>query len=387
MSSPSPRLLILTGDHSADMHAAAIARALRQLDPSWLISGVGGVSMRDAGVELLADHTHMNVIGPGGVLRAIPSHRRLRRKIVEWVQQHRPRVVMLVDYGMFHLWLGPQLRALGAHVIYFIPPQIWASRPWRIRKLRRAADEVLCILPFEPEYYQSRGIRAQFVGNPLVSQLPPPVTKTDMARRHGLDSARTWIGLFPGSRRLEIRQLLWRQLQAARILNQQFPGRFEFALAQARNLSETYFQEMFGRASTQAGTGLPPIKVLTGENHALLSACDLALVASGTVTLEAALYNTPMVIMYRGAYPAYLLARMLMTVSSIGMPNLLAGRRIVPELWQNQATGEHIADEAVKLLDETRYQQARSDLQRVSASVSSENAANRVAEIIAASTD
>lgn len=378
---PSPRrLLILTGDHSADMHAAGIARALRQLDPSWVISGVGGAAMRDAGVELLADHTHMNVIGPGGVLRAIPSHRRLRRKIIEWVRQHRPRVVMLVDYGMFHLWLGPQLRGLGAKVIYFIPPQIWASRPWRLRKLRRAADEVLCILPFEPEYYRRHGINAQFVGNPLAGNLPPATTKVHMAERHGLDANRTLIGLFPGSRRMEIRNLLARQLDAARILNQKFPGRFQFALAKAANLPDAFFQDAWQRATKQAD--LPAVKILTGENHSLLSSADLVLVASGTVTLEAALYNTPMVIMYRGAYVAYLLARMLMTVPHIGMPNLLAGRRIVPELWQNQATGPRIADEAVKLLDEDRYRQARSDLERVSTSISTQNAAHRVAEEI-----
>src|SRR5688572_28567539 len=133
--------------------------------------------MRDVGVEIIEDHQHMNVIDPAGVLAAIPSHRRLARKILAWVDQHRPSVAMLIDYGTFHMWLGPKLRQRGVKVVYFIPPQIWASRPWRIRKLRRAADEGLCILPFEEDYYRSRGMPAKFVGNPLVSHLPPPASR------------------------------------------------------------------------------------------------------------------------------------------------------------------------------------------------------------------
>lgn len=377
------RLLILTGDHSADMHAAGIARALRRLDPSWQIYGVGAGAMRDAGVELLADHTNMNVIGPAGVLRAIPSHRKLRRRIVEWTKEHRPRVVMLVDYGMFHLWIGPQLRRLGARVIYFIPPQIWASRPWRIRNLRRAADEVLCILPFEEAYYRSRGVDARFVGNPLVSSLPPATTKAALAERHGLDANKTLIGLFPGSRRMEIKHLLARQLAAAKLLHQRFPDRFQFALARAANLSDAFFDQAMAHAKAAWDASAPSVKILAGENHALLSACDLALVASGTVTLEAALYGTPMVIMYRGAAPAYWLAKAMITVDHIGMPNLLAGRRIVPELWQNDVTPEHIASTVTQMLEPSGFAKTKSDLAAVAAQFGDHVASTQVAQAIA----
>src|SRR5215217_1523942 len=167
-----PKLLVLTGDHSADGHAAAFIAALRERDPSWHVAGVGGIAMQAAGIELISDHSEMNVIGPAGVAAAVPSHWRLAKKILAWADANKPDVAVVIEYGVFHLWLAPKLRAGGIKVLYFIPPQIWASRPWRLKKLRRAADEVLCILPFEEPYYRSHGIPATFVGNPLVARLP-----------------------------------------------------------------------------------------------------------------------------------------------------------------------------------------------------------------------
>jgi lipid-A-disaccharide synthase len=369
-------LLILTGDHSADMHAAAIVRALRGMDPEWQISGVGASAMRDAGVELIADHRDMNVLGPVGVIKAVPSHRKLARRILAWVDEHRPSVAMLVDYGMFHLWLGPRLRARGVKVIYFIPPQIWASRPWRVKQLRKAADEVVCILPFEPDYYRSRGLHARFVGNPLMNLLPPPAERNAFAMKHGLDPAKTWIGLFPGSRKNEINRLLAPQVDAVRQLEAQFPGRFQFVLAKAVNLSDSFFQQAWDKAMT--GSALP-IKVLTGENHAVLSAVDLALVASGTVTLEAALYRTPMIIMYRGSFGVYVMARIFITVDHIGMPNLLVGKRIIPELWQYDVTGKRIATETLRMLEPSRYQQAKADLNAIASHFANQDTPRQVA--------
>ena len=247
------RLLVLTGDHSADGHAAAFIRALREGDPGWHVAGVGGGAMAGEGIELIDDHRHMNVIGVGGVIRAVPSHRALAARILDWVDRNRPDVAVLVDYGVFHLWLAPRLRARGVPVLYFIPPQIWASRPWRLKKLRRAADRVLVVLPFEEAYYRDRGVPATFVGNPLVARLPPPETKQSFATRHGLDASKTLIGLFPGSRKLEIRNLLVAQLGAARELEHRFPGRFEFVLCKAKNLKQPFFDEHVNRAGGAAG--------------------------------------------------------------------------------------------------------------------------------------
>ena len=383
MSDPSAtkRLLILTGDHSADNHAASAVRALRQIDPAWQVSGVGGSAMASAGVELIEDHAKMNVIGPLGALAAIPSHRALARKILDWVDRHKPQVAMLIDYGVFHLHLGPKLRQRGVRVIYFIPPQIWASRPWRIRKLRRAADQVLCILPFEQQYYSSRGVPATFVGNPLVNQLPPPVPRDEFAKRHGLDPAKTWIGIFPGSRRMEISYLLKRQLDAAKILNQRFPNRFEFALAQAANLKPDYFANVLREAGADS---LPGLKVLQNQNHALLSAADFLILTSGTVTLEAALYETPLLLMYRGNPLVYYLARLMITVDHIGLPNVLSNERIVPELWQWDVTPERIAETTLQILEPSTYAETKQKLANVAAMFANHDTPRKVAEAIVA---
>jgi lipid-A-disaccharide synthase len=375
MSQQARTLLILTGDHSADAHAAGVIAALRRIDPAWQITGVGGVAMAATGIDLIADHRHMGVIGIGGVLGAVPSHMRLGRMILDWARENRPTVAVLIDYGVFHLWLAPRLRKLGIRVIYFIPPQIWASRPWRVNRLRRAADEVLCILPFEQEYYRSRGIAASFVGNPLVSHLPPPMTKAQYALDHGLDPSRTLIGLFPGSRKLEINHLLAAQVAAAKLLEERHPGRYSFILSRARNLAGPFFD------AALAGAGGGWLKVVD-ESHPLLSACDLAVVASGTITLEATLYRTPMLVMYRGPWYAYQLARLLITVSHIALPNNLAGRRVVPELWQGDVNGERIADEVEALLEPPRRAQMRQDLDALAGQFAETDSSTRVAEAI-----
>ena len=378
---PDPkRLLVLTGDHSADGHAAAFIRALREADPAWHVAGVGGGSMAAEHIELIDDHRHMNVIGLGGVIKAVPSHRQLATKILDWVDRNKPDVAVLVDYGVFHLWLAPRLRARGVPVLYFIPPQIWASRPWRLKKLRRAADRVLCILPFEETYYREHGVPATFVGNPLVARLPPAEPKESFAARHGLDAGKTLIGLFPGSRKLEIRHLLAAQLGAARELERRAPGQFQFVLCKAKNLKRPFFDEHVAAGGGAAGI---PNLLVTEENHALLSACDLALAASGTLTLEATLYRTPMVVMYRGPWYLYQLSRVLRTVEHIALPNNLAKRRIVPELWQYDVNPASIADAALAALEPVAYATMKGELDAVARQFADADTPRRVAQAIA----
>lgn len=396
-SSDPKKLLVLTGDHSADAHAAKFIQALRQIEPDrWKIAGVGGVAMQaESDIELIADHSQMGVIGIGGVIRAIPSHRALSQRILAWCDEHKPDVAVLVDYGVFHLHLAPRLRKRGIKVIYFIPPQIWASRPWRLKRLKDAADEVLVVLPFEEAYYRSRGLEAKFVGNPVIAKLPPPTTRRELAERFGVDAGRTLIGLFPGSRKFEIKHLLRSQIEAARLLNDRFPQRFTFALSKARNLKHSYFRDMLAAAG---GTHLSWLKVIE-DNHSLLSASDLIFAASGTLTLEAALYRTPMVVMYRGPWIAYQLAKVFMSVDHAALPNNLAsppgaasGRptergminasRIVPELWQYEVTGKSIAAEAVNVLEPERYARTKRDLNLIAHQFEDMQTPRRVAEAI-----
>jgi lipid-A-disaccharide synthase len=201
-----------------------------------------------------------------------------------------------------------------------------------------------------------------------------------LAQRHGLDATKTLIGLFPGSRKLEINYLLRNQVEAARVLNERFPGRFEFALSKAANVRDDFFRE---RLDAAGGRAAPWLKVID-DNYALLSAADLVLAASGTLTLEAALYRTPMVVMYRGPWYAYWVARALITVPHIALPNNLtpAGRRIVPELWQHEANPQRIADEALAMLEPNRYQQVKRDLDDVAEMFGERQTPQRVAEAI-----
>jgi len=370
------RLLVLTGDHSADGHAAAMIAALREIDPSWHVAGVGGVSMEAAGIALISDHRDMNVIGPGGVIRAVPSHWRLAKRILAWVDANKPDVAVLIDYGVFHLWLGPKLRARGIKVLYFIPPQIWGSRPGRLKKLRRAADEVLCILPFEEGYYRSKGIPATFVGNPVVARLPAAVSKEEFCRQHRLNAEKTLVGVLPGSRRMEITHLLAEQVGAARILDQRFPGKLQFAISKASNLKAGLFNDALARAG---GDGWMTV---VEDSQALLSASDVALVKSGTTTLEATLYRTPMVVMYRGPWWAGFLARRLMTVEHISLPNNLAGRGVVPELLQNDASARRIADEAARLLEPEANAKMKWELDQIAQTLADVNTPRRVAEAV-----
>jgi lipid-A-disaccharide synthase len=370
------QLLVLTGDHSADGHAAAMIKALREAQPGgWHVAGVGGLAMQGAGIdELISDHRDMNVIGPGGVIKAIPSHRRLAKKILAWADANRPDVAVCIDYGVFHLWLAPKLRERGIKVLYFIPPQIWASRQGRLKKLRRAADEVLVVLPFEEAFYRSHGIAATFVGNPVAARLPAAVSKQDFAEQHRFDASKTLIGLFPGSRRMEINHLMHEQVGAARILDQRYPGRFQFAVSKAKSLKPDYFNAALERAG---GDGW--ISVIE-ESHALLSASDVALVKSGTTTLEATLYRTPIVVMYRGAWWAAAIAKRMMTVKHISLPNNLAGKEVVPELLQYDANAARIAEEALKLLEPKRNAQVKMELDAVARQFDKIDTPRRVAE-------
>jgi lipid-A-disaccharide synthase len=374
------KLLVLTGDHSADGHAAAMIKALREAQPvGWHIAGVGGVAMQAAGIDtLIADHRDMNVIGPAGVIKAIPSHRRLAKKILSWADANKPDVAVCIDYGVFHLWLAPKLRERGIKVLYFIPPQIWASRQGRLKKLKRAANEVLVVLPFEEAFYRSNGIAATFVGNPVAARLPAAVSKQDFAKQHGLDPNKTLVGLFPGSRRMEINHLMAQQVGAARILDQRFPGRFQFGMSKAKNLKAEFFNAAIKRAG---GDGW--IRVIE-ESHALLSASDVALVKSGTTTLEATLYRTPIVVMYRGAWWASIIAKRMMTVKHISLPNNLAGKAIVPELLQYDANPERIAEEALKLLEPERNAKIKGDLDMVARQFAEIDTPHRVAERVEA---
>lgn len=216
------RLFIITGDYSGDVHAASVVRALRQINPETQVAAVGGANLKALGVELVSDQSIMGRLGLSSLFSA-PEHWLLGRKILKYLDTFRPDAVLLIDYGMFNLWMAGQLKKRGIKVFYFIPPQVWASRKGRIRRIKAHVDHVFCIFPFEETLYRSQGIPVTYVGHPLAGQLPPRVDRALFCREHGLDPARPIVGLLPGSRKGEVASLMSPMVQSVMAIREQRP--------------------------------------------------------------------------------------------------------------------------------------------------------------------
>ncbi len=376
------RLFIITGDPSGDYHAANVVRALRALDDTVEVAAVGGNKLKEAGVALLEDQSQMGRVGLGSVWGA-PYHYFLGRKILKFLKNFQPSVVLLIDYGVFNLWMARQLKKLGIPVCYFIPPQVWASRRGRIKKIQQNVDHVFCIFPFEEPLYQKEGIPVTFVGHPLIGKLPPPAYRQAFCQKHGLDSDKPVIGLFPGSRKMEIDYLLEPLLASVPKIKALEPDT-QFVLAKADALKQDYFQNRFKNASV--GLEGVSVTVVENENHALLSVADAVIVASGTVTLEAALYETPMVLIYKGHPLIYQIAIRLCYLPCIGLPNILTDMQnpIVPELWQDAVHPERISQAIRPFLnrESPEYQRAMAGFQSIRQTLGSKNAPEAVAEAL-----
>jgi lipid-A-disaccharide synthase len=354
------RLFIIAGDYSGDIHAAKVVQALREMQPNLEIAAVGGNHLQAANVELLSDQSKMGRVGFGGVMGA-PYHYFLGKRILKFLTQFRPDAVLLVDYGGFNLHMAAQLKKQGFKVFYFIPPQVWATRKGRIRKIKAYVDHVFCIFPFELALYQSYEIPVTYVGHPLIGQLPPPVERAAFCREHGLNPHWPILGLFPGSRKLEIDYLLKAMIGSLPLIAQQQPY-VQFVLAKAGSLSDAYFyQRLEAALQSLPRHTRPAVKVVENQNHALLSVSDAVILASGTVTLEAALYGTPMTVIYKLQPVVFQVAMFLLALPYISLPNILANMKvpIVQELLQRAVTPRAICEAMIPLLDVTSPQVVR----------------------------
>lgn len=365
-------LLICTGDASAATHASALVKAIQAQAPHIRISAVGNDTLKNAGVELVAHHEAFGMGGWGiaSALMGIWGHFRLAQHLKRFIKEERLDRVLLVDYGGFHLKLA-ELLFRDADIRYYIPPQLWASRPKRIENIERFITKVYTIFPFENELYASKGIPFQFVGHPLRQSLPPAVSKVDFCTRHSLDVNAPLVGLFPGSRKGEIERLLPVFAKALALLKREHPT-LQVVLAQAPHLNDAFMQREINKAF-QAFPDEHPLCVKE-ENHAILSSSDVILGASGTTSLEAALYHTPMVIAYKVDAISAFVAKRLITVPFIGLPNLLVPREmapILPERLQEACTPEALAQDVSAFLDlqSPESQKARAGLALIEASL------------------
>jgi lipid-A-disaccharide synthase len=338
-----PQILISAGEASGDLHAGRLAAALRERTGAVLF-GLGGPHMREAGVDLVAESREVSVLGITEIIHRLPQLRRVFRKLLEETERRQPALAILVDFPGFHLRLARRLKARGVPNVYFITPQFWAWRPWRARLLRRRFALALCIFPFEVEFFRKAGVNAEFIGHPLVGAVRPSMGRAEFATRWGLDAARPILALLPGSRPREVAQHLPVLLEACRRMASGRPDgqEVQFVLAAAPGMTAADL----GPAAAEAG-----VRVIENATYDALAAADAAVVSSGTATVEAALLGVPMVVVYRVSRITALLAKPLVRTKHFAMVNLIAGRRVVPELIQNEFTAEAVAREAGRLLD------------------------------------
>jgi lipid-A-disaccharide synthase len=326
-------VFVVAGEASGDLHAANLLLALRRLDPGVEALGVGGERLRAAGLECVARSEELSLMGLAEVARELPRLWRLSRLVRRAALERRPRVAVLVDSPDFNLPLAHALRKAGIPVVIYVSPQLWAWREGRVRRIRRDVTRVLCILPFEVEFYERHGVSAEFVGHPLVDELAPVMREAPP--RDG-----RVLALLPGSRWHEVESLLPAMLAAARALAAAVPG-LRVRLIVAPGLEVERVRAMAGDA---------PAELVTEDRHAALAGCGAALVASGTATLECALLGVPMVVGYRLHPASYLVARRLVRVPHVALVNLVAGEAVVPELVQDAFTPERLAAHAERLL-------------------------------------
>ena len=366
------KVFIITGEYSGDIHASHVVKALKQINPDVEIEGVGGENLKNAGVKLFSDQKKMGAVGLS--LKIVTDHFLLGKRIVDYLtKEYRPDLVLLIDYGVFNLNILKFLKRAGIKTLYYIPPQVWASRKWRINTIRKNIDEVLCIFPFEKAMYESYGIKTHYCGHPLVSQLPEKVDKDKFFEKHGFDKNKKLVAIFPGSREFELKFLMKVFVKTAQNLQKNHPD-LQFCISHAPNLSDSVYDKYLQK------TDFPVIK---GENQALLSASDALILASGTVALEACLYQTPMIIAYRGAWLFYLIYLIVRCIKRVSLPNIIADKLIVPEIIQGDVNVSKISYEIEKLLYDNDYRRQNiKDLGDVKALLSDKISSVEVAKVI-----
>ncbi|HIU63846.1 MAG TPA: lipid-A-disaccharide synthase [Candidatus Avacidaminococcus intestinavium] len=368
------RIMISAGEASGDIHAAALTKEILKQAPNAEVYGMGGDGMAAAGGEVIFDIKEHGVMGLVEIIRKLPALLRLRSDFAKLMDERRPDCLVTIDYPGFNMRLAKVARAKGIPVVSFIPPSAWAWRKGRAKKVARLADKVASIFPFEYEVYKEAGANVEFVGHPLVDIVKTSLPSEMARQKAGKQVGRPLVLLMPGSRLQEVQSLLPDMLKAAALIAKQMPN-VDFTLPRAATIPEALLQEHLGAASVK-------VKIVEGDNYDVMSAADAALATSGTVTLEAALCHLPCVIVYKTAALTAFIVRRLLNISDIGLPNIVAGKRIIPELLQENATPENMAKEVVDLLQPAKHSEVLAEIDEVVRKLGEPGAVMRVAELI-----
>lgn len=372
----SARLLLSCGEASGDLYAGALTRELLALDPGLSIAGLGGPQFAAAGGRLVDDYREISVTGLTEWIPKLPRLLAVRRRLVAAARSERPDALILIDFSGFNFRLAPSIKRLGVPVIYYISPQIWASRAGRLATIRAIADRVLVIFPFEAAIYEDGGVPVEFVGHPLIDLAKPSATRERFLAGRGLTPSAPTVAILPGSRPNEVSRILPGLAAAARLIRRDVPDA-QFVIARAPHLDDDLFD------AVRADDAGARFTLVEGDTDTVLVSADVALTASGTATVQAALHDTPMVVVYRMAPLSYQLARRLVRLDTIGMVNLIAGDKIVPELVQDAFTPDAVAREAISMLtDRDRAARIRAGLAIVRSRLGGPGASRRAAEAI-----
>jgi lipid-A-disaccharide synthase len=377
------RLMVVAGEESGDAHAASLVGALRGRAPDarFELFGSTGARLREAGVESVVREDDLAITGLAEIARALPRFWAAYRALRSAALERRPDAVVLVDWPDFNLALARTLRRRGLRVIYYISPQLWAWRSHRVRQVRRDVDLLLTILPFEREWYAARGVsHVEFVGHPLAGAAAPRYGRQEFCARHGLDPSQPIVTLLPGSRRKEFERIMPVVLDAAALVSRKVPAaQFVVAMASRRAPAEAASAVA---AHPEASRLAPRLRVAHDEAREALAASDAAAVCSGTATLEAALVGTPLVVVYKESALNWHTLGRLIEVEHYGLVNLIAGRRVAPELMQDDFTGESLARELLALLDPGENARVRESLREAASRLGEGGASVRAADAI-----
>lgn len=363
--------MIIAGEASGDLHGAHLVRAMRALNPDLDFFGIGGDALQRAGVQIRVDNSQMAVVGVSEVFSKINLLLRALRLAKQDLKKVRPALLILIDFPDFNLRVSAVAKKLGIPVMYYISPQVWAWRTGRVKKIKKLVDHMVVIFPFEVDFYKEWNVPVTFVGHPLLDSMQLKATEE---KAEDLSGNGFLVGLLPGSRNEEVTRLLPTMVRVAEILSEQIEG-ICFAIPVASSVGRAVVE-------TIVQGGKARILILSDRLRDILDEAKLVITASGTVTLEAAIAGTPMIIVYKVSPFTYWLGKHLVRVEHIGLANLVAKRPIVPELIQADASAEKIADQALRMLgDKKGLIQMRLELLRVAESLGTPGASRRAAEV------
>jgi lipid-A-disaccharide synthase len=369
------KILIVAGETSGDLHGAHLVKAARSLDPTLHFYGVGGKHLRSTGTEVVFDNSEVAVVGVVEVFSKLRSIFKVFRWLRRSLDRNRPALVVLIDFPEFNLRLAKKANKRGIPVFYYISPQVWAWRAGRVKKIAKLVHKLVVILPFEVSFYRERGIDCEFVGHPLIDFVKPRFSKEEAFQIFHLSKGKRIVGLLPGSRKEEVHRLLPVLLKSAHLLLRDFPN-LQFVVPIAPGINRSEIERQVSRFSVD-------IRLVEEHNYDVLNVCDLVITASGTVTLEAAIMNTPMVIIYKVSFLSYLVARLLVKIKHIGLVNLIAEKTIVPELIQGRASPVNISNEASRMLkNPSLLRTIKGELEGVKERLGIPGASQRAAQIL-----